>query len=352
MEFSLGDLAERFGGEILGDGGCMIHAVATLEQAGPGEITFLANPHYRGLLAGTRASAVILAPRYAGDCRVNALVTENPYAVYARVAQLLYPPRRPAPGVHHSASVEASSVLKDGVSVGANAVIGAQVRLGRDVRIGPGCVVEDGVEIGAGSTLVANVTVRQGSRIGERALLHPGVVIGADGFGFARDREGWIKIPQLGCVVIGDDVEIGANTTIDRGALGDTVIEDGVKLDNQIQVAHNVHIGAHTAIAGCTGIAGSARIGRRCAIGGGVGILGHLDIADDVQITACSLVTHSISASGSYSSGAPLETTAAWRKNHVRMKQLDEMAKRLGELERLVMAKTDEDEQQRAPDEQ
>ncbi|MCC6206820.1 MAG: UDP-3-O-(3-hydroxymyristoyl)glucosamine N-acyltransferase [Gammaproteobacteria bacterium] len=352
MEFSLGDLAERFGGEVHGDGACMIHAVATLEQAGPGEITFLANPHYRGLLAGTNASAVILAPRFVGDCPTHALVTDNPYSVYARVAQLLYPSRRLVPGVHRSACVEASSVLKEGVSIGANAVIGAQVRVGRDVRIGPGCVVEDGVEIGAGSTLVANVTVCHGSRIGERALIHPGVVIGADGFGFARDREGWIKIPQLGCVIIGDDVEVGANTTIDRGALEDTVIEEGVKLDNQIQVAHNVRIGAHTAIAGCTGIAGSTRIGRRCAIGGGVGILGHLEIADDVQITARTLVTHSITASGSYSSGTPLEATAAWRKNHVRMKQLDDMAKRLSELERLVMAKMDEDEPQRTPDEQ
>ncbi|MBK8163112.1 MAG: UDP-3-O-(3-hydroxymyristoyl)glucosamine N-acyltransferase [Gammaproteobacteria bacterium] len=344
MEFSLGDLAERFGGEIHGDSGCMVHAVATLEQAGPGEISFLANPHYRGLLAGTRAAAVILAPRYAGECPTHALVTDNPYAVYARVAQLLYPARRPAAGVHPTACVETSSVLKDGVSIGAHAVIGAQVRLGRDVRIGPGCIIEDGVEIGAGSTLVAQVTVRHGCRIGERALIHPGVVIGSDGFGFARDRDGWIKIPQLGCVIIGNDVEIGSNTTVDRGALGDTVIEDGVKLDNQIQVAHNVHIGEHTAIAGCTGIAGSARIGRRCAIGGGAGILGHLEIADDVQITARTLVTHSITESGSYSSGAPLEATAAWRKNHARMKQLDEMAKRLHELEKLVMAKIDDGE--------
>lgn len=344
MEFSLGDLAERFGGEVHGDIGCTVHAVAALDQAGPGEISFLANPHYRGLLAATRASAVILAPRYVGDCLTNALVTDNPYAVYARVTQLLYPPRRPPAGVHPTACVESSSVIKDGVSIGAHAVIGAQVRLGRDVRIGPGCVIEDGVEIGAGSTLVAHVTVRHGCRIGERALIHPGAVIGSDGFGFARERDAWIKIPQLGCVNIGDDVEVGSNTTIDRGALGDTVLENGVKLDNQIQVAHNVHIGAHTAIAGCTGIAGSARIGRRCAIGGGVGILGHLEIADDVQITARTLVTQSITASGSYSSGAPLETTAAWRKNHARMKQLDEMAKRLHELEKLVMARVDEGE--------
>jgi UDP-3-O-[3-hydroxymyristoyl] glucosamine N-acyltransferase len=344
VEFSLGDLAERFGGEVHGDNSCVVHAVAALDQAGPGEISFLANPHYRALLAGTRASAVILAPRFAGDCPTHALVTANPYAVYARVAQLLYPSRRAVPGVHPSACLEASCVLKEGVSIGANAVIGAQVRLGRDVRIGPGCIIEDGVEIGADSTLVAHVTVRNGTRIGERALIHPGAVIGSDGFGFAREHDRWIKIPQLGCVIIGDDVEIGSNTTIDRGALGDTVIEDGVKLDNQIQVAHNVYIGAHTAVAGCTGIAGSARIGRRCAIGGGVGILGHLEIADDVQITATTLVTQSITESGSYSSGAPLESTAAWRKNHVRMKQLDEMAKRLHELEKLVMAKTDEDE--------
>ncbi len=323
MEFSLGDLAERFGGEVYGDGGCMIHAVATLEQAGPGEITFLANPHYRAQLAGTRASAVILAPRYAGDCHVNALVTDNPYAVYARVAQLLYPPRRPAPGVHRSASVEASSVLKDGVSIGANAVIGAQVRLGRDVRIGPGCVVEDGVEIGAGSTLVANVTVRQGSRIGERALLHPGVVIGADGFGFARDREGWIKIPQLGCVVIGDDVEIGANTCIDRGALDDTVIEDGVKLDNLIQIAHNCVIGAHTVIAGCTGISGSTKVGRHCLIGGGVGIVGHVEICDGVTISGFSLVAKSILKPGTYTSGMPLMPHADWLRNAAHLRRLD-----------------------------
>lgn len=344
MEFSLGDLAERFGAEVHGDNGCMVHAVAALDQAGPGEISFLANPHYRGLLAGTRASAVILAPRYAADCPTHALVADNPYAVYARVAQLLYPPRRAAAGLHPTACVEPSSVIKDGVSIGAHAVIGAQVRLGRDVRIGPGCVIEDGVEIGAGSALIAQVTVRHGCRIGERVLIHPGVVIGSDGFGFARERDTWIKIPQLGCVIIGDDVEIGSNTTIDRGALGDTVIEDGVKLDNQIQVAHNVHIGAHTAIAGCTGIAGSARIGRRCAIGGGVGILGHLEIADDVQLTARTLVTQSITVSGSYSSGAPLEATAAWRKNHARMKQLDEMAKRLHELEKLVLARTEQGE--------
>jgi UDP-3-O-[3-hydroxymyristoyl] glucosamine N-acyltransferase len=344
VEFSLGDLAQRFGGEVHGDSGCRVRAVASLDQAGPGEISFLANPHFRRLLARTRASAVILTPRFAGECPVNALVTDNPYAVYARVAQLLHPPRRAAAGIHSTAWVEPGSELGDGVGIGAHAVIGAQVRLGPGACIGPGCIIEDEVEIGAGSTLVARVTVRHGTRIGARALVHAGAVIGSDGFGFAREHERWVKIPQLGRVIIGDDVEIGANTTIDRGAIGDTVIEDGVKLDNQIQVAHNVHIGAHTAIAGCTGIAGSARIGRRCAIGGGVGILGHLEIADDVQITAMTMVTQSITAGGSYSSGTPLEPTAAWRKNHVRMKQLDEMAKRLLELEKLVMAKTDEGE--------
>lgn len=341
MEFSLGDLADRFGAEVHGDTNCMVHAVASLEQAGPGEISFLANAHFHRLLTGTRASAVILSPRFVGDCPTSALVTDNPYAVYARVAQLLHPPRRVAVGVHPTACVEPSCVIKEGVSIGAYAVVGAQSRLGRDVRIGPGCVIEDGVEIGAGSTLVAHVTVRHGTRIGERALIHPGAVIGSDGFGFAKDNDHWIKIPQLGCVIIGNDVEIGSNTTIDRGALGDTVIEDGVKLDNQIQVAHNVQIGAHTAIAGCTGIAGSAKIGKRCAIGGGAGIAGHLEIADDVLITGTSFVTQSITERGTYSSGAPLEPTESWRKNYIRMKQLDEMAKRLHELEKLVTAKID-----------
>lgn len=336
MALSLGELANALGAVVHGSSDCEIRRVASLRNAGPGDISFLANAHYREQLAVTRASAVILAPRFRDDCPVSALVVDNPYAVYARAAQLLHPAAPVSPGIAPSAHVDDGAVVSDSASIGANAVIGGGALIGDRVEIGPGCVVEGDTEIGADTHLIANVVVRQGSRIGQCVLIHPGVVIGSDGFGFANDQGKWIKIPQLGRVVIGDDVEIGSNTTIDRGALDDTVIEHGVKLDNQIQIAHNVHIGAHTAIAGCTGIAGSTRIGRCCAIGGGVGIVGHIEIVDEVQITAMTLVAQSITERGSYSSGTPMEETRSWRKNYVRLKQLDDMAKRLQELESLV----------------
>lgn len=337
MALSLGELADMLGGVVHGDSNCVVRSVASLQSAGPGDITFLANNHYRAHLAATKASAVILSSKYRDDCAVSALVVSNPYAAYARTAQLLYPANPVAPGIDPSARVGKGAVISDSAAVGAHAVIADGARIGERVQIGPGSVIEGDADIGADTRLIANVVVREGTRIGQRVLIHPGVVIGSDGFGFAQDEGKWIKIPQLGYVVIGDDVEIGSNTTIDRGALDDTVIEHGVKLDNQIQIAHNVHIGAHTAIAGCTGIAGSTRIGAHCAIGGGVGIIGHLEIADEVQITAMTLVAQSITERGSYSSGTPLEGSRSWRKNYVRMKQLDEMAKRLQELESIVM---------------
>ncbi|ROR32224.1 UDP-3-O-(3-hydroxymyristoyl)glucosamine N-acyltransferase [Inmirania thermothiophila] len=333
---TLGELAAHVGAELRGDPGRRVEAAAPLDRAGPRDLAFLGHPRFRRHLAATRAAAVILAPEHAGDCPVAALLTANPYLAWARALALLHPEPPPRPGVHPRAVVAEGARLGAGVSVGPCAVVEAGAELGDGVVVGPGCVVGREARIGPGSRLVANVTLGPGVILGARVLVHPGAVIGADGFGFARDGERWVRIPQLGTVRIGDDVEIGANTTIDRGALEDTVIEEGCKLDNQIQVAHNCHIGAHTAIAGCVGIAGSTRIGRRCRIGGGVGITGHLEIADDVQITAMSMVTGSIREPGVYSSGTPLEANPRWRRNAARFTRLDELARRVQALERAL----------------
>lgn len=334
MSFTLAELAQRSGARPVGDADCRIDGVGTLAGGGPGAITFLSNSRYRKHLQGTRAGAVILKEDDLPFCPTNALVATNPHLAYARVAELFAPAPDAAAGIHPSAVVAASARIEPGASIGPQCVIGAGCMIGTGAIIGPNCVLEHGVHIGADTRLVANVTVYYGCRIGARALVHAGAVIGADGFGFAYDRGSWIKVPQLGAVVIGDDVEIGANTSIDRGAVEDTVIEDGVKLDNQIQVAHNVRVGAHTAMAGCVGVAGSAVIGRHCAIGGGAGIIGHLEITDGVTITAMSMVTKSIKQPGVYSSGTPLEPSDLWHKNAVRFKQLDEMARRLKQLEK------------------
>lgn len=341
MAYSLGELADRFGAEVHGDRECPIRAVAPLSRAADGDIAFVANPKFRTQLAETRASAVILAPQHLDACRVNALLTDSPYALYARIAQLLHPDPALAPGIHASVVIGKDCRIDPGASIAACVVIGDGARIAGDVAVGPGCVIGDRVEIGAGCRLSAHVMLGHDVVIGRRVRIQAGVVIGEDGFGHANDAGVWVRIPQLGSVIIGDDVEIGANTTVDRGTLGDTVIEEGVKLDNQIQIAHNVRIGAHTAIAGCTGIAGSTTIGRHCAIGGGVGISGHLEIADDVQITGTTFVSQSITEKGSYSSGTPFEATPAWRRNFVRIRQLDDMARRLSQLERLVGSKRD-----------
>lgn len=334
MSFTLAELAQRVGARPVGDGACVIHGVATLNGAVAGTITFLTNPRYRKHLQATQASAVILREDDLPFCSTNALVAANPHLAYAKVAALFAPSADAVPGIHPSAVVASSAHIDVSASIGPYCTIGADCVIGADAVIGPGCVLERGVHIGNGTRLVANVTVYYGCRIGARGLLHAGAVIGSDGFGFAHDRGAWVKVPQLGAVMIGDDVEIGANTSIDRGAVEDTVIEDGVKLDNQIQVAHNVRVGAHTAMAGCVGVAGSAVIGKHCAIGGGAGILGHLEIADGTTVTAMSLVTKSLKEPGVYSSGTPLERSEQWHKNTVRFKQLDEMARRLKQLEK------------------
>jgi UDP-3-O-[3-hydroxymyristoyl] glucosamine N-acyltransferase len=334
VSITLGELAERVNARIDGDSSSVIDGVATLANAVPGKITFLTTPRYRKHLVDTQASAVILTEDDRSHCPVNALISDNPYLTYAQVSAL-FAPARPAPGIiDATAIVSKQATLHESVTIGANSVIGNDVVLAAGVIIGAGCVIGDGAIIDEDSRIFANVTLYHDVILGKRVTVHSGTVIGSDGFGFANERGRWIKIHQLGRAVIGDDVEIGANTTIDRGAIEDTVIGDGVILDNQIQVAHNVQIGAHTAVAGCVGIAGSAVIGSHCAIGGGVGILGHLEICDGVTVTAMSLVTRSIKEPGIYSSGTPLEPSTSWQKNFARFKQLDEMARRLKRLEK------------------
>lgn len=336
MMLRLDEIVARFGGEIVGAGNTVVLRIATLENAGPGDLAFLANPKYRCQLETTRAAAVIMAPpAVAGPAA--AILTPQPYLYYARVAQWLNPSPETEPGVHESAVVEGEVAAT--ADIGANVWIGAGAKIGDAVMIAANCSIGAGVEIGAGSRLAANVAIYPGSRLGQRCLVHSGAVIGADGFGFAREATGtWVKIPQVGRVLIGDDVEIGAGTTIDRGALGDTVIADGVKLDNQIQVGHNVQIGAHTAMAGCVGIAGSAVIGARCTVGGGAVILGHLHIVDDVNVSAGTLVMKSIESAGTYSGAVPFLEHGEWLRNFSRLRHLDAMADKIRALEQRLAA--------------
>lgn len=343
MAKSLAELASLVNGSVIGDASCQIEGVATLAKAERRHISFLSNALYKKFLKTTAAGAVILTRDNASSCQTNALVVNDPYVSYAKIAAQLNPTPLVAPGIHPSAVIANSASIAASAAIGAQCVIGENVVIEDGVSVGPGCVIEHDCRVGKDSRLIARVTLCHATVLGERCLVHPGVVIGSDGFGVANDHGIWIKVPQLGAVRIGSDVEIGANTTIDRGALDDTVIEDGVKLDNLIQVAHNVVIGAHTVIAGCVGIAGSAVIGKHCGIGGGVGILGHLQIADGVQVTAMSMVTKSIKSPGVYSSGVPLQTNQDWHKNAVRYKQLDEMAKKLKELENVVMKLPEQD---------
>lgn len=332
--YALSELAERFGLAVRGDGGTRIHGVGTLAGAGAGQLGFLANPKYRKELAATAASAVVLSADDADGCPVPCLVAKSPYVAFARIAALFDAEPAPQPGVHASAVVAGDARVDPGAQVGPFCVIGARTRVAAGAVIGPGCVLGDDCDVGPGCVLVARVTLVARVKLGARVRIHPGAVLGADGFGLAMDAGRWIKVPQLGGVRVGDDVEIGANTTIDRGAIEDTVLEDDVRLDNQIQIGHNVRIGAHTAIAGCTAVAGSARIGRYCLIGGAVGIVGHLEICDRVTVTAMSLVTQSITEPGEYSSGMPVQDSRSWRRNGARFRQLDALARKIGALDR------------------
>jgi UDP-3-O-[3-hydroxymyristoyl] glucosamine N-acyltransferase len=331
---SLRQLAERCGAELAGDGDVVIDRVATLDSAGKGAIAFLSNPKYRGRLAGTRASAVIVAPDDAQATALPKLVTANPYAAYARVAAILHPPRAPAPGVHPTAVVAGSARVAASAAIGAHAVIGERTQVGERAAVGAGTVVGDDCTVGDDCLLYPRVVVYPRSAIGPRTIVHSGAVIGADGFGMAEQDGRWLKIPQLGRVVVGADVEIGANTTIDRGAIGDTVIDEDVKLDNQIQVGHNCHIGAHTAIAGCVGIAGSTTIGRNCKIGGAAMISGHLDIADGTVISASTGVFDSIRSPGVYTGSFPALPHREWKHVAAAARRLRSIFERLRALER------------------
>lgn len=333
MELTLSELAAISGSGLYGDPERKVTGVATLQNASPAQISFLANSRYRKFLQTTAAAAVILAPadrsRFAGNC----LVSDNPYLAFARVSEALHPSARPTAEIHASALVHERTVTGSGLTVGAFSYVGDGVVLGNGVVVGPGCILEGDCRIGDNTRIEGNVSIARNVVIGKNCLIHFGAVIGSDGFGLAKDGEHWVKFPQLGGVIIGDNVEVGANTTIDRGSLEDTQIGNGVKLDNQIQIAHNVKIGDHTAIAACVGISGSTEIGKRCTIAGGVGFVGHLAITDDVHITGMSMVAQSIDEPGVYS-GIPAEKNRSWRKNIARFQQLDNMARRLVKLEK------------------
>ena len=341
MGTRLGDLVDSLGGELIGDPELDIVGIAPLDAAGPSHITFLSNPKLRAQAAQTHAAALILSPRdhpqlpsYAG-ARV---LTDNPYAYFARAAQRFAATSAVSPpvGIHASAWVDPSATVAASASIGPGVTIEADVQIGEGCVIGAGCHVGRNAVIGAHTLLHPRVSFLANCRIGERGIIQSGAVIGGDGFGFANEAGHWIKIPQMGGVRIGHDVEIGANTTIDRGALEDTVIEDGVKLDNQIQIAHNCVIGAHTAMAGCVGVAGSAKIGKHCTFGGAAMILGHLTIADHVHISSGSLVSRSILEPGQYTGFYPLAKNADWEKTAAVVRQLDSMRDRLRALEKLV----------------
>ena len=343
QSYTLADIAERFSLRLSGgsEGDVsqrLVHGVATLAAANSSQLSFFSNTAYRNQLQQTQAAAVILKAEASADCPVPCLVSENPYLDYARITSLFAAQGAVDVGVHATAVIDPSACIAPTASIGAHCVVAADAVIGEHVVLGAGCSVGSASVVGDRSFLHARVTIYHGVKIGTDAVIHSGAVIGADGFGFAPDFSkdgtgGWQKIHQLGGVVIGDRVEIGANTCIDRGALDNTVIEDGVIIDNLVQIAHNVKIGKYTAIAACTGIAGSTEIGQHCTIAGAVGIVGHLRIADRVHITAKSLVTGSISEPGSYSSGTALTQTSAWRKSAVRFLQLESIFQRVRALE-------------------
>jgi UDP-3-O-[3-hydroxymyristoyl] glucosamine N-acyltransferase len=332
--YRLGEIAKALGAELRGDPEARVSGLATLQAAGPDQLSFLANPAYARHLVDTRAAAVILSPVAAGDRLNNVLLLENPYLGYARLSHWFDPAPVAPPGIHPAAVVDASAIIATSASIGPNAVIEADVVIGEQVVIGAGCVIGARTSIGSGSIIRARVTLAHDVVMGQRCHILSGAVIGSDGFGFANEKGEWHRIAQLGRVILGDDVEVGANTTIDRGALDDTVIGNGVKLDNLIQIAHNVRIGDHSAMAAMVGIAGSTRIGSHCVFGGASGVAGHLEIANGVHLTGMTLVTGDIREPGVYSSGTSADTNRRWRKNAVRFRQLDALARRVKELEK------------------
>ncbi|GIU37437.1 UDP-3-O-acylglucosamine N-acyltransferase [Shewanella colwelliana] len=334
--YTIKEIAAYLNAEVQGDDSVEITRVATLEKAQVGEISFLANPKYQSQLEGTAASAVLLSPHSAQGFVGNAIVLKDPYVGFARVAQLLDTTPRAAESIHPSAVIDASATLGEGVAIGANAVIGANVILGENVQIGAGCVIGQNVIIGSNSMLWANVTIYHDVHLGQSCIVHSSTVIGSDGFGYANERGQWIKIPQTGGVRIGDRVEIGACTSIDRGAIEHTEIHDGVIIDNQVQIAHNVIIGENTALAGSSTFAGSTTLGKYCIVGGNCAVAGHLSVADGTHISGGTNVTSVIREPGVYSSATIAMENKVWRRNTVRFRQLDELFQRVKKLEKNV----------------
>lgn len=343
QQYTLAELTKGLDVAIKGDSHCLIHGVCSIAHAEPGRITFLSNPAYKKYLTKTLATAVILTEKDVDGCDSNIVISSNPYYTYAKIAEFFLQPMQHSPSIHETASIGDGCHIADTVIIGAHCVIGNHVSIGDHVIIGPGSVIGDDVVIGEHSKLDAHVTLYHHVNIGQRTHISSGVVIGADGFGFANHQGHWHKVPQLGSVVIGNDVDIGANTTIDRGAVLDTVIEDGVKLDNLIQIGHNVKIGAHTIIAGCTGIAGSTVVGKHCMIGGASCLAGHIVIADKVMITGLTAVTKSIDTPGIYSSGiVGAVPNHEFRKNNARFHRLENLMERIKTLEIQMNARTEE----------
>jgi UDP-3-O-[3-hydroxymyristoyl] glucosamine N-acyltransferase len=331
---TLADIVARLGGRVAGDAQTQVSQVGTLENAGPGEIAFFSNPRYKARLAQSRAGAVVLAPEAEAWTAIPRIVAENPYAYFAHLSTLFNPAALPVAGIDARAVIAKGAHVAASAQVAAGAVIETGASIGEGASIGAGSFVGEGATIGSGTRLFPSVVVYPRSIIGSRVILHSGVVIGADGFGLAREGGKWVKIPQIGRAIVGDDVEVGANTTIDRGALDDTVIEDGVKLDNQIQIGHNCRVGAHTAMAGCVAVAGSAKIGRACTIGAGAIILGHLSIADNVDVSAATVISRSIHKAGTYTGMFPFDENKSWAKNTAYVRHLAELAAKVKALEK------------------
>ncbi len=336
MQLKLSDIATMLGAELRGEGNTLITGLGTLQNATPGELSFLANPSYERHLQGTEASAVLIKPELAEKCPTNALVLDDPYLAFARLSHQFDPQPRPDAGVDPGASVSARASVADSAYIGPGAVVEADVEIGPGVHLGANAFVGARCRIGADTFIAPGVTIYHDVRIGERCRVSAGAVVGSDGFGYAHAGDHWERIAQLGGVTVGNDVDIGANTTIDRGALDDTVIGDGVKLDNMIQIAHNVIIGEHTAMAAMVGIAGSTRIGRHCVFGGASGVGGHLEIADHVHLTGMTMVTRSLKEPGVYSSGTGVESNRDWRRSVVRFRQLDQLVQRVKQLEKKI----------------
>lgn len=334
MAYTLLELAQKVGGDVVGNGACVINHVAAIQQAGEGAISYVSSVKYQKYLTQTGATAVIVTPELLTGLTIPALVVKNPRATHARVTALLHPPYLPPPGIHPRAVIADTASVALSASIAANVVIEDYATVGEGACIEAGCVIGRHAMIGAGVHLYPNVIIYYGCSIGDYTIIHSSSVIGADGFGFEKDQGEWLKIPQIGAVRVGKNVEIGACSTVDRGALYDTVIDDGVKLDNHVQIAHNVHVGAHTVMSNGVGVAGSTKIGKNCIIGGMAGIRDNIEITDNVMITGMTLVSKSLDKPGSYSSNTPIDDTKTWRKNSARFRQLDEMARRISQLEK------------------